>query len=143
MAIHRKIVIKHEGTLESFAAKLDGANTVKYTPGTIVKLNASGNFAKAAATDANDRLFVLNTRDYVGDLTSEEQSGGDTGNAFELIPNRTVQLRKTAAALALNAKVKVTAAGQVVVAGDTDTTVGSVVEVPAATADALVKVRIF
>ena len=137
-----KIVVKVEGFLESFSAVLNGANTVKYLPGTIVKLNSSGQFVKAVATDANDRLFVLNTRDYLGDLVSTEQSGGDTAAAFELIPNRTVQLRATGAALATNAKVKVTANGQVIVAADGDVSLGAVTESTGSTANRLVKVRI-
>ena len=147
MALHRKIVIKVDGFLESFAAKLNGANTVKYKPGEIVKLNSSGNFEKAAAADSNTRLFVLNTRDYVGDLLSEEQSGGDTASAFELIPNRTVQIRKITSgagnAITVNGDVQISGtAGSVNAQSGTGIVIGTCVEAAPA-AQELVKVRIF
>lgn len=137
-----KIVVKVDGFLESFAHKLDGASTVKYNAGNVVYLDSDSEFRKAQVENQNTRLFVLNARDFYGDLLTAEQSGGDTAEGFEITPGRTIQLRKSNAAIAVNADVQVsTTSGAVQTQTGTGTVIGTATEAASAT-DTLVKVRI-
>ena len=88
-----RIVIKDGQYTESFTAQVAAATL----PGRLVKLDSNGKFAVAGAGDDEARLFVLGERDYIGETINTAYTADDTGVGYELIPNRTVQIRAAAA----------------------------------------------
>ena len=89
-----RIVIKDgNGYTESFPAQVAAATK----PGTLVKFDSNGKFAVAGAGDDEARLFILGERDYIGEILNDAYNADDTGVGYEIIPNRTVQIRAAAA----------------------------------------------
>ena len=99
---NRIIVKDGNGYTESFPARIKAlsgaAASASLRPGNVVKLLLSGSdegkFQVAAGTaDADQRLFVLAERDYIGETINTAYTDGDTAHGYELIPNRTATIR--------------------------------------------------
>ena len=93
MAFNRIVVKDLTGYTESFSKQVAAATK----PGTLVKLDSDGKFAVAANTDDEARLFVLGNRDYTGETIETAYTADDIGVGYEIIPNRTVQIRAVVA----------------------------------------------
>ena len=93
MAYNRIVIKDGTGYTESFTKRLAAATK----PGYLVKLDANGKFAVAANTDDEARLFVLGNRDYIGETIEDAYRADDSGVGYEIIPNRTVQIRAVVA----------------------------------------------
>ena len=137
---YNRIVIKDGNrTTESFTKPV--ANAVK--PGTLVKLNSSGNFTTAGSGDDNQRLFVLGDRDNFGETVETTYTANDTGIAYELIPNRTVQIRGIAATFTEGQPVTIADGGKVTATvGANDKVLGHVDFTATVTDNQLVEVRL-
>ena len=93
MAFNRIVIKDLTGYTESFTAQVAAATK----PGTLVKFDSNGKFAVAGAGDDEARLFVLGNRDYIGETIETAYTADDTGVGYEIIPNRTVQIRAVVA----------------------------------------------
>ena len=94
MADYNRIVIKDgNGYTESFTKQVAAATL----PGTLVKVDANGKYAVAGSGDDEARLLILGERDEIGETINTAYTADDTGKAYELIPNRTVQIRAVVA----------------------------------------------
>ena len=93
MAYNRIVIKDGNGYTESFPAQVVAATK----PGTLVKLDSNGKFAVASNTDDEARLFILGNRDYIGETLETAYTADDTGVGYELLPNRTAQIRAVVA----------------------------------------------
>lgn len=93
MAFNRIVIKDGNGYTESFTKQVAAATL----PGTLVKLDTNGKFAVAAAADDEQRLWILGDRDNAGDTVNTAYTADDTGVGYEIIPNRTVQIRAAVA----------------------------------------------
>ena len=109
MAFNRVVIKDGNGYIESFSAQVAAATK----PLTLVKYDSNGKFAVADAGDDEARLFVLGNRDYIGETLETAYNADDTGVGYEIIPNRTVQLRATVGTYAKGDPLTVAANGLV------------------------------
>ena len=93
MAFNRIVIKDLTGYTESFSAQVVAATK----PGYLVKYDSNGKFAVAGSGDDEARLFVLGNRDYIGETIETAYNADDTGVGYEIIPNRTVQIRAVVA----------------------------------------------
>ena len=115
-----RIVRKYEGYLESFTEQL--AATSK--PGTVVKYDNAGKFAVAGADDNKERLFVLDARQALGESVDTSISANETVDAYEIVPDRTYDIRAANATYAKGTALTVSANGYVATAATGDRVIG-------------------
>lgn len=113
MAYNRILVKDGNACTETFTKRVNAA----LKPGVLVKIALSGadigKFVVAGATDDKERLFALSNRMGLGETIDSTYAANDTAQAYEIIPNRTLNLRSVAGSFEVGTPVTLAASGAV------------------------------